>query len=55
MILVAVEGFSYREIAEMTGSKLGTVMSRIARGRKILQRLLWNYYQLPKGQGTNQP
>ena len=40
VILVDVEGFSYKEIAEMTASKLGTVMSRIARGRKMLQRLL---------------
>ena len=40
VILVDVEGFSYKEIAEMTGSKVGTVMSRIARGRKMLQRLL---------------
>ena len=55
VILVDVEGFSYREIAEMTGSKLGTVMSRIARGRKILQRLLWDYYQTAKGTGTSQP
>ena len=51
VILVDVEGFSYKEIAEMTGSKLGTVMSRIARGRKILQRLLWDYYQAAKGTG----
>ena len=45
VILVDVEGFSYKEIAEMTGVKLGTVMSRIARGRKMLQRLLWEHFQ----------
>ena len=40
VILVDVEGFSYQEIAEMTDVKVGTVMSRISRGRKALQRVL---------------
>ena len=51
VILVDVEGFSYEEIAEMTESKLGTVMSRIARGRKMLQRLLWDQGQDARGTG----
>ncbi len=43
--LVDIEGFSYKEIAEMTRVKVGTVMSRIARGRKMLQHLLGDYLQ----------
>ena len=35
-----VEGFRYREIAEMMGTPRGTVMSRLARGRQHLRRLL---------------
>jgi RNA polymerase sigma-70 factor (ECF subfamily) len=40
VILVYVEGFSYKEVAEMTGVKIGTVMSRLAAARsKLKQRL----------------
>lgn len=35
-----IEGLGYREIAEITGTALGTVMSRLARGRKTLQSRL---------------
>jgi RNA polymerase sigma-70 factor (ECF subfamily) len=35
-----VEGFGYREIAEVTGCPLGTVMSRLARGRATLRAAL---------------
>ena len=48
VILVDVEGFSYKEIAEITGVKAGTVMSRIARGRKMLQRTLSTEFQTPE-------
>ncbi len=35
-----LEGLRYREIAEMTGVPVGTVMSRIHRGRKLLAGLI---------------
>lgn len=39
--LADVEGMSYAEIAEATGVAKGTVMSRLFRGRRLLQRTLW--------------
>ena len=51
IVLVDIEGFSYKEIAEMTQVKVGTVMSRIARGRKMLQHLLGDYFQAAKDTG----
>lgn len=41
VLLADVEGFSYKEIAEMTGVPIGTVMSRLHRGRKALEKRLW--------------
>ena len=35
-----VEGYRYREIAAMTNVPVGTVMSRLARGRRRLRELL---------------
>ncbi len=40
MVLGDVEEFSYQEIAEILACPVGTVMSRIHRGRKMLARLL---------------
>lgn len=45
VILADIEGFSYKEIAEITEVPIGTVMSRIHRGRKQLQKRLWDYAQ----------
>jgi len=41
--LADVEGFSYKEIAEIVGVPTGTVMSRLHRGRKLLRESLSDY------------
>jgi RNA polymerase sigma-70 factor, ECF subfamily len=41
--LADVEGFSYKEIAEIVGIPAGTVMSRLHRGRKLLREKLADY------------
>lgn len=43
VLLADLEGFSYKEIAEILDVPIGTVMSRLHRGRKALQRALWDY------------
>jgi RNA polymerase sigma-70 factor (ECF subfamily) len=41
-LLLDVEGFSYKEIAEMLDIPIGTVMSRLYRGRKFMQKRLYD-------------
>jgi RNA polymerase sigma-70 factor (ECF subfamily) len=43
VLLSDVDGFSYKEIAEMLEIPMGTVMSRLHRGRKIMQKMLYEY------------
>ncbi len=42
-VLSFLEGFSYQEIAEIADLQLGTVKSRLHRGRKLLQKQLFDY------------
>lgn len=42
VLLSDLEGFSYAEIAQIMDVPMGTVMSRLHRGRKALQKRLWN-------------
>jgi RNA polymerase sigma-70 factor (ECF subfamily) len=52
VLLADVEGFSYKEIAEILDIPIGTVMSRLHRGRKSLQKEL---YEFAAGRGLVDP
>lgn len=43
VVLSFLEGFSYQEIADIADLQLGTVKSRLHRGRKLLQKELFDY------------
>ena len=49
IVLYDVEGYDYAEIAEMTGVSLGTVKSRIHRGRLSLRDILADRLELFRG------
>ena len=52
VLLADVEDFSYKEIAEMLDIPIGTVMSRLHRGRKAMQKRLLEYAQARGLAGT---
>jgi len=43
VLLADVEGFSYKEMADMLGLPIGTVMSRLHRGRKAMHKRLYEF------------
>jgi len=43
LVLLYTEELSYAELADILGCPVGTVMSRLHRGRKLLERSLWDF------------
>jgi len=43
VVMADVQGMSYQEIADAVGAPIGTVRSRLARGRSLLQKALWKH------------
>jgi RNA polymerase sigma-70 factor (ECF subfamily) len=55
VLLRDVEGFDYKEIAEVMGCPLGTVMSRLSRGRNLLKKSLRDYWHTAEGRSADRP
>lgn len=64
VVLADLQGLAYKEIAEVVGCPIGTVMSRLYRGRKLLYKLLYDHAvasdlvtstDADEGAGTNAP
>jgi RNA polymerase sigma-70 factor (ECF subfamily) len=49
LLLVDVQEFAYKEVAEIVGAPIGTVMSRLSRGRKALRLQLTQSGELQRG------
>lgn len=45
VLLADLEGFSYKEISAILDIPIGTVMSRLHRGRRAMQKRLWEFAQ----------
>lgn len=43
VVLIELQGLAYREVADLLGVPVGTVRSRLARGRSRLQEALWEH------------
>jgi RNA polymerase sigma-70 factor (ECF subfamily) len=43
VVMADVQGMSYQEIADTLGTPIGTVRSRLSRGRSLLQKTLWQH------------
>lgn len=43
LVLVYVDGFATKEVARMLEAPLGTVLARLHRGRKLFEKVLWEY------------
>jgi RNA polymerase sigma-70 factor (ECF subfamily) len=48
VVLTDIEGFSYQEVAKILDAPIGTIMSRLYRGRKILRQHLLDYVSTRK-------
>jgi RNA polymerase sigma-70 factor (ECF subfamily) len=58
VVLVELQGFSYQEVADVLEIPVGTVRSRLARGRALLQKALWEHARdagLVHGPATPEP
>lgn len=43
LVLVHMEGYTTRQVAELVGAPVGTVLARLHRGRKLFEKRLWEY------------